>query len=38
MVQDIEDCYTNSNDGTFGAVLKYLDKYRCYDDRKAIAH
>ena len=38
MIQSIEACYADSNDGTFGAVLKYLDKYRYYNDREAIAH
>lgn len=38
MIQSIEACYADSNNGTFGAVLKYLDKYRYYNDREAIAH
>lgn len=38
MIRDIESCYADSNDGTFGFVMKYLDKYRYYSDQKPIAH
>ncbi len=38
MVQSIEACYADFNDGTFEAVLKYLDKCRYYNDREPIAH
>ena len=38
LVQGIEDCYADSNNGTFEAVIKFLNKYRYYSDREKIAH
>lgn len=38
LVQGIEDCYDDSNNGTFEAVIKFLNKYRYYSDREKIAH
>lgn len=38
LVQGIEDCYADVNDGTFGSVIKFLNKYRYYSDREKIAH
>lgn len=38
LVQGIEDCYAAVNDGTFGSVIKFLNKYRYYSDREKIAH
>ena len=38
LVQDIEDCYADSSNGTFEAVIKFLNKYRYYSDREKIAH
>lgn len=38
LVQGIEDCYADSNDGTFEAVIKFLNKYRYYSDHEKIAH
>ena len=37
MVQEIESCYAETNNGTFESVAKYLDKYRYYDDKEAAA-
>lgn len=36
LVQGIEDCYADINDGTFGSVIKFLNKYRYYSDREKI--
>lgn len=38
MVQDIEACYAETNNGTFSSVIKYLNKYRYYDDKETVAH
>lgn len=38
LVQGIEDCYADSSNGTFEAVIKFLNKYRYYSDREKIAH
>lgn len=38
LVQGIEDCYADSNNGTFEAVIKFLNKYRYYSDWEKIAH
>lgn len=38
MIREIEDYYANANDGTFGFVMQYLDKYRYSDDQGHIAH
>lgn len=37
MVQEIETCYGETNNGTFESVAKYLNQYRCYDDKEAVA-
>lgn len=38
MIRDVESCYADSNDGTFGFVMNYLDKYRHYSGQKPFAH
>ena len=37
-IREVEDYYANSNDGTFGFVMRYLDKYRYNDDQRPIAY
>ena len=37
MVQDIEANFASSNNGTFGSILEYLDQYRYYPQKEAVA-
>lgn len=37
LIQEIEAYYAESNDGTFGFAIEYLNKYQYWDERKAIA-
>ena len=36
-IQEIETYYANFNDDTFGFAVKYLNKYRQYDDGYSVA-
>lgn len=38
MVQEIETCYAETNNGTFESIARYLNKYRYYNSKEAAAH